>query len=248
MTDLNKFGLLIRDSISGSEAQLQEVGYLYKMSFDDKLVGVNLTCSLCKQAVKEIEVINEREKEASAGDISRIGAPMAYARVYFEAFLYFIVGALDILASINYYFMYREDNKTLKENYFRKQMGNFLKAPNINPEYAKLLSDNKRWIDDVHNNRNALAHKASVFLSIDEQNRIMFSKRRPYDDKLTLDKLPREHLLQYLDATLGKLLKFLDDYTMIHRKRVPISEETKNWFDIIERRNRVSSQSVSNES
>lgn len=228
-----KFDLLIRDSMSGSEAQLQERGFSYMTSFDDKLVGMDITCSLCREAVREMGSILEREKEASAGDISRIGGPMAYARVYFEAFLYFLVGALDILASINYHFMYHGDNRALSEFYFKNQMRNFLKAPNINPGYAKLLSDNRPWIDDVQNNRDGLAHKASVFLSI-EKDRIMFSKRRPYDDKLTLDKLPREDLLQYLDATLGKLHKFLDEYTSIHRNRVPISEHAKLWLKLLE--------------
>ncbi|MGA2783196.1 MAG: hypothetical protein ABSF09_00665 [Candidatus Bathyarchaeia archaeon] len=220
---------------SVSEDAQHEWLLLYGKAFDDKLVAARVMYSSCKRDVeKMLEVYRREEKELHPGDISAMGAPMIYASIYFESFLYFIVGALDILASINYHFIYRGDNRTLTESYFKKQMENFLNAPNINRDYSKLILTNKKWIEDVQNNRDGLAHKASVFLTI-EKDRIMVTKRRPYDDKVMLNKLPREDLLQYLDNTFVNLYRFLDDYIMVHRKRIPVSEAARVRLDSLEK-------------
>jgi len=202
------------------------------MSLNDKLIGIDITYSLCKESTMATSSVVTSEAKGP-GVISKMGGPMAYARVYFEAFLYFIIGALDLLASINYYFIYASDRDALSRFYFKNQMENFIDAPNINPTYAKLLLDNKTWIDDVQSNRDGLAHKASVFLSLDN-DKVMFSKRRPLDDNVPLHKLPREDLLQYLDNTDESLYKFLDSYTAIHRDRVPISQQARFMLDSLD--------------
>jgi hypothetical protein len=235
-----KFRLLLGDLRIGppipvsERFRLQEALFEYGKAFGDKLVGVKIMHLQCKKAAKELSAVNEREKREGHVGVSAIGGPMTYASVYFETFLYFIIGAFDVLASINYHFMYRGDRKTLTEYYFKDQMETFIKHPNINREYAKLLCENKQWIEDVQKNRDGLAHKASVFLGM-EKDRVVVEKRRPHDDKDLPRKRQFRDLLQYLDTTLENLYRFLDDYIGVHRKRVPFSDMARMQLDLLDK-------------
>jgi hypothetical protein len=226
-----KFHLLLRDL--GGNASLS----LYGMSFSDKLVGAKLTYSLCKEATERLAVVFQEEKASQkTGVVSKVGTPMAHAATHFESFLYFIMGALDILASITVYF-YPKDKKTLsKQVYFKDQMNRtYLKHPNINRDYAALLRENKQWIEDVGKNRDGLAHKASAFLAFEKDGRVVFEKREPYDDNDPLTQKEFEDLLAYLDTTLGSFYRFLDSYVRIHRMRVPVSDQTKMMLENLEK-------------
>jgi hypothetical protein len=219
-----KFELLVSDLVSTyGDIRLSD----YRMAFLDKLVGVKLTYSLARKAAEEARVIFN-EEERKPGVVSKVGSPLSHAAVHFESFLYFIMSALDILASITVYF-YPKHRKTLSQfAYFKDQMNKtFLKHPNISREYAALLSENKQWIEDVANNRDALAHKASTFLAFDKDGRVEFERRKPFDDRDTTRKREFQDLAGYLEGTIEKLYTFLDLYVVLHRKMVKTSERTE---------------------
>jgi len=130
-----RFGLLVSDLTSTCrDIRLSD----YKMAFLDKLVGVKVTYSLGKKAAEESrKVLQEEKKSLKPGVVSKVGAPLAHAATHLESFLYFIMGTLDILASITVYF-YPKHRKALSTyTYFKDQMAKtFLTHPNISPEYA----------------------------------------------------------------------------------------------------------------
>jgi hypothetical protein len=204
------------------------------LAFTDKLFGVRLARGLCQRAAEECRSVYLREQAENRGVISGIGTVRAHASAHFESFLYFIVGAFDILASITRYF-YPKHACTLTDRYFKDQMKNFIDNPSISPDLAGLLSKNRSWIEDVENNRDALAHKASVFLAFDPDGRLIFEKRKRYDDKEPFSQKPFEDLVQYLNATFEKLYTFLEEYVEIHRRQVPISEKSKLLLAALER-------------
>ena len=41
---------------------------------------------------------------------------------------------------------------------------------------------NRQWIEDVANNRDGLAHKASAFLAFEDDGSVVFESRKPFDD------------------------------------------------------------------
>jgi hypothetical protein len=207
---------------------------VYGLALLDKLFGVKLYRELCKQAAEECSSIFLKEKNEKSGVLSRIGTSRAHAAAHLESFLYFNVGAFDVLASITVC-LYPDHASTISPRYFRKQMRTIIDNPNISPEYADLLARNEHWIEDVHDNRDGLAHKASAFLGFEDDGRIVFEKRRPYDDKDVFAKKAFEDLLMYLDTTLEHLYGFLDRYVEVHRKRVQVSERSKLLLDALER-------------
>jgi len=232
-----KFRLLLWDTHS-TRPPIDMLEYTaiidYGRVFQDKLVAAKIMHSQCRQSTEELVKVYEREKKQHLLGASAVGPPMTYASVYFEAFLYFITGAFDVLASINHHLMYRDHRKSLTDNYFKNQMETFLKHPNINSDYAKLLSKNRHWIDDIQENRDGLAHKGSVFLGF-EKSRVVVEKRHARDDKELSRKRQFRDLLQYLDTTLENLYKFLDDYVAVHRKRVPFSDHAKMELDMLDK-------------
>jgi hypothetical protein len=223
-----KVNLLIHD-LHG-DARLSMLG----LAFVDKLFGVKLYRELCKRATEECSSIFLKEKEEKSRVLTGIGTSRAYAAAHFEAFLYFIVGAFDVLASITLY-LYPKHAKTLTDRYFKDQMKTFINNPNVAPEYAVLLRSNENWIEDVHNNRDGLAHKASAFLGFEPDGRVQFEKRRPYDDRDLFAKKDFEDLPRYLDVVLRSLYDFLDKYVEIHRRQVPTSDRSKLLLGALER-------------
>ena len=229
-----KFQLLVNDLASTcNDIRLVD----YQMAFLDKLVGVKLTCSLGRKAAEESSgILQEEEKSDSPGVVSEVGAPLAYAATYLESFLYFIMGALDILASITLYFYPKHQRALSKHAYFKDQMAKtFLQHPNISPGYAALLSKNRQWIEDVGNNRDGLAHKASAFLGFEKDGSVIFEKRRPFDDRDPLKKKEFQGLITYLDGTIENLYRFLDAYVAVHRRMVKPSERTKMMLKMLEK-------------
>lgn len=223
-----KLNLLINDV--GGDFRLAILG----LALVDKLFGVELYRELCNAATKECSSIFLKEKQEKTKIVSGVGTSRAHAAAHFEAFLYFIVGAFDVLASITLY-LYPGHAKTLTDRYFKAQMKTFIKNPTIAPEYAGLLQSNEEWIEEVHNNRDGLAHKASAFLGFESDGRVQFEKRKPYDDKYPLAKKEFEDLLKYLDTVLNRLYDFLREYVEIHRRQVPISERSKHLLCALER-------------
>jgi hypothetical protein len=223
-----KLNLLIYD-LQG-DARLSMLG----LALVDKLFGVKLYRELCKRATEECSSIFLKEKEEKSRVLSRVGTSRAYAAAHFEAFLYFIVGTFDVLASITLY-LYPKHAKTLTDRYFKDQMKTFINNPNMAPEYAALLTSNENWVEDVHNNRDGLAHKASAFLVFEDDGTVQFEKRRPYDDRGPFTKKDLEDLLKYLDEVLKSLYDFLDKYVEIHRKQVPVSDRSKLLLGALER-------------
>lgn len=229
-----RFQLLVGDlaSVCGDIRLLE-----YQMAFLDKLVGVRLTYSLGRKAAEESStVFNEEEKSREGSVVSKVGSPLAHAAAHFESFLYFIMSALDILASITVYFYPKHQKALSRYAYFKDQMAKtFLKHPNITREYAALLSKNRQWIEDVANNRDALAHKASTFLAFQKDGRVEFEKRKPFDDRDPARKKEFQDLVGYLDGTIENLYGFLDAYVVLHRKMVQPSERTKIMLKSLER-------------
>lgn len=219
-----EFRLLISD-LQG-DAALSD----YKGAFHDKLAAVQLMYSLCKAATEKLQKVALEESKESKVVMKEMGHYRAIAAAYLEAFLYFIMGAFDVLAGITLY-LYPKDQKALSKRYFKDQMNNFLQS-NIDRDYAKLLSNNKDWIDDVSENRDALAHKASAFLGFDKE-RVVFVKRKPYDEPF--GKKPSMDLLAFLDSTYKNIYDFLESYVKIHRIRIPESQLSKMMLDQLKR-------------
>ena len=229
-----RFGLLVNDLASAcGDIRLSD----YQMAFLDKLVGVKVTYSLGRKAALESRrIFREEHKSMKAGVVSKVGGPLAHAAIHLESFLYFIMGALDILAGITVYF-YPQHKKALSTHaYFKDQMAKtFLKHPNISPEYAALLSKNRQWIEDAANNRDGLAHKASAFLVFEKDGSVVFEKRKPFDDRDPARKKEFEDLTKYLHRTIENLYGFVDAYVVVHRKMVKPSERTKMMLNMLEK-------------
>jgi len=220
-----KFSLLIIDLHGDLEL------LIYGQSFRDKLVGVRLMYSLCKEATETLPKIVAEERRERKVVMNKTGNCRAAAAAYLESFLYFILGAFDILASITIY-LYPRDQKALSKRYFKDQMYNFIES-NINPNYAKLLSKNKDWILKVSKNRDALAHKASASLLFEEDGRVMFVDRKPFDKPT--EKKDYVDLLAFLDITYKNVYDFIESYVDIHRVRIPESEDSKSMLNLLEK-------------
>lgn len=229
-----RFGLLVNDLTSAcGDIRLLD----YEMAFLDKLVGVKVTYSLGrKAAAKSRRIFRKEHKSIKAGVVSKVGGPLAHAATHLESFLYFIMGALDILSGITVYF-YPNHKKALSTHaYFKDQMAKtFLKHPNISPEYAALLSKNRQWIEEVANNRNGLAHRASAFLAFEKDGSVVFEKRKPFDDRDPSRKKEFQDLIKYLDGTIESLYCFLDAYVVVHRRMVKPSERTRMMLNMLEK-------------
>lgn len=221
-----KLRLLARDV---SERDKNSLGILYAETVTSKLYGVKLMCSLCKEAAEEMKAVFQKEKTEEVV-LSGVGRSYDRAAAFFDSFLYFTVGTMDVLASITYQ-IYTKDRQTLTERYFKDQMETFITHPNINPEYSLLLAKNKDWITDVSQNRDALAHKASPFLGFEKDGRVIVDKREPYDDKAPFKKKALRDLVHYLDTTFQYLYVFLEEYVGVHRKIVPTSDRSKMMMD-----------------
>lgn len=227
-----KFNLLVNDLASAcNDIRLSEYG----MAFLDKLVGVKLTYSLARKAAeKSCAIFNEEAK--IPGVASKVGTPLAHATAHFESFLYFIMSALDILASITVYFYPKHQKALSKSPYFKDQMAKtFLKHPNISREYAAMLSKNRQWIEDVANNRDGLAHRASAFLAFEKDGSVVFERRKPFDDRDPARKKEFEDLVKYLRGTIENLYGFVDAYVLVHRKMVKTSARTTMMLKSLEK-------------
>jgi hypothetical protein len=229
-----RFGLLVNDLASAcGDIRLLE----YEMAFLDKLAGVKVTYSLGrKAAVKSRRIFRKERKSIKAGVVSKVGGPLTYAATHLESFLYFIMGALDILASITVCFYPKHSKALSTYAYFKDQMvKTFLKHPNIGPEYSALLSESRQWIEDVANNRDGLAHKASAFLAFEKDGSVVFERRKPFDDRDPARKKEFQDLTKYLDGTVENLYSFVDAYVAVHRKMVKQSDRTRMMLKALEK-------------
>jgi len=98
-----------------------------------------------------------------------------------------------------------------------------------------VLLKNRQWIEDVANNRDGLAHKASAFLGFEKDGSVVFERRKPFDDRIPMRKKEFQDLTKYLDETFENLYTFLDAYTALHRKMVKASDCTRMMLEALEK-------------
>jgi hypothetical protein len=94
---------------------------------------------------------------------------------------------------------------------------------------------NRQWIEDVANNRDGLAHKASAFLAFEKDGSVMFERRKPFDDRDPARKEDFQDLTKYLDGTMENLYSFVDAYVALHRKMVKQSDRTTMMLKALEK-------------
>jgi hypothetical protein len=98
-----------------------------------------------------------------------------------------------------------------------------------------MLSKNRQWIEDVANNRDGLAHRASAFLAFEKDGSVVFERRKPFDDRDPARKKEFEDLVKYLRGTIENLYGFVDAYVLVHRKMVKTSARTTMMLKSLEK-------------
>jgi len=224
-----RFDSLVKDI--SSDVRLVDYG----TAFLDKLTGIRFTYGECKRFAVQLQETIRQERGQQKVILNRTGNLRALTAIYFECFLYFIMGMFDILASITFFIYpeYQEDmEKKSAKKYFTTHMNYFIKKRKINADYSELLCENEGWIDRVARIRDGLTHKASAFLAY-SKGRVVFEKRDRYDDFPPEKVLKRyserkfEDLLEFLNQTIRKMYSFLDLYIIIHRRKIPESDHSK---------------------
>jgi hypothetical protein len=149
------------------------------------------------------------------------------ARLYLEFFFYMGTAVFDILAKLTKRF-YPRNEKSFpndKRIYFPDIIRVFT-TTGIDKEFGKILSVHEDWIASIYNNRNTLAHSASVFIGFDKNYNLVFEKRRP-DQTWLWRKHENANLVEYLDEIVSSLYIFLEQYLAYLKKFVAETENTR---------------------
>jgi hypothetical protein len=84
--------------------------------------------------------------------------------IYLEAYFYFLVSSLDILAKLAPCFYSKWEGNEESKKYFSHQRDFFKKHPEKDQEFARYLDTNMGWFDKVRLHRNELTHNGALFI------------------------------------------------------------------------------------
>jgi hypothetical protein len=156
------------------------------------------------------------------------------ASLNLEFFFYLGTAVLDLLAKLTKRFYARNEKSFRKDKriYFTDIIRVFT-TTGIDKEFGKMLSPHEDWIASIYNNRNILAHSASVFVGFDKNYNMVFEKRRP-DQTSLWPKHENANLVEYVDETISSFYIFLEKYLAYLRNFVPETENTRFFREQLE--------------
>jgi len=82
--------------------------------------------------------------------------------IYLEAYFYFLISSLDILAKLTPRFY--PELKGEAKRYFSHQKAFFIKHPEKDQEFARYLENNTKWFDTVIKHRRELTHNGALII------------------------------------------------------------------------------------
>ena len=206
----------------------------WRQALDFKLRGLrHLERSLVEIAKEAPHTFGEEKKQQVV--VLKSTSSLIYtASLNLEFFFYLGTAALDVLAKLTKRFYPRNEKSFPKDKriYFTDIIRVFT-TTGIDKEFGKILSVHEDWITSIYNNRNTLAHSASVFIGFDKNYNLVFEKRRP-DQTSLWRKHENANLVEYLDETVSSLYLFLEDYLACLRKFIAETENTRFHREALE--------------
>jgi len=98
--------------------------------------------------------------------------------IYLEAYFYFLISSLDILAKLTppFYPEWKGDRDTRR--YFSHQRAFFIEYPEKDHEFARYLQNNTTWFDKVIKHRNELTHNGALIIFPSSTKSFYFGTKR----------------------------------------------------------------------
>jgi len=178
-------------------------GFNWSLSIDSKIKAVDVLFNeVLSQIPKCFEELEEIRKRGFGGGVECLKLAIKY-----EVFLNSIYSLCENLSRIVAY-LYRERN--LPQS-FNAQRNRFLKKPDIDPDFTKILA-NITWWDEVHSIRSESVHYLSGFITISSATELGYfnrpqSRRNGAPTSILIDNIEK-HIRQLYNNVKEFLLEF----------------------------------------